>query len=176
MTLKQAQAQDVHRIWGIILQAKQQMRKLNSTQWDDDYPLIETIQEDVAKDYGYILTSDRGDTLAYGAVIFDGEPAYEHIEGKWPNQKPYATLHRLAVADEAKHQGVAGIFIAEAEKLSAQRGILNFRVDTNFDNIYMQKALVKADFVYCGEVVYPRGRRLAYAKIIKNIITQKHAR
>lgn len=167
MTFKKAEQKDVDRIWQIILQAKQQMRALNSSQWGDDYPSIEIILKDISKSYGYVLHNNEGQTVAYGAVIFDGEPAYSSIDGEWSDNNPYVVVHRLAVADEVKRQGLAVIFMQEVEKLSLQRGVRSFRIDTNFDNIYMQKVLVKSRFIYCGEVAYERGQRMAYAKTIQ---------
>ena len=144
------------------------MRSLNSTQWSDDYPTFETILGDIAKGYGYVLRNDERQTIAYGAVAFNGEPAYASIDGEWPDDLPYVVVHRLAVADEAKRRGIAAIFMRETEKLSLRRGVRSFRVDTNFDNIYMQKVLAKSGFVYCGEVAYERGPRMAYAKTIRD--------
>ncbi len=37
--------------------------------------------------------------IAYGAVVFDGEPAYDAIEGAWLTDGEYVVLHRMAVAD-----------------------------------------------------------------------------
>ena len=37
--------------------------------------------------------------IAYAAVVYDGEPAYDAIEGRWLTAGPYVVVHRLAVAD-----------------------------------------------------------------------------
>ena len=167
MTFEKANINDAKRIWQIILQAKEQMRRLNSVQWGADYPTPEIIHNDIAKEYGYVLRNDDQQIVAYGAVVFDGEPAYATIEGEWLDSQPYVVVHRLAVADEAKRQGLAVIFMHETAKLSLQRGIYSFRVDTNYDNLYMQKAIEKSGFVYCGQVYYERGSRMAYAKLLR---------
>ncbi|GHU79476.1 N-acetyltransferase [Bacteroidia bacterium] len=162
---RKAEQGDTERIWQIILQAKEQMRRMNSRQWQDGYPAVENIASDIEKGYGYVLCEDSG-VMAYGAVVFDGEPAYGDIHGKWLTDLPYVVVHRLAVADEVKNRGIATFFMQKVQALAKQKGIGSFRVDTNFDNLYMQKMLFTLDFTYCGEVFYDQNQRRAYEKII----------
>jgi N-acetylglutamate synthase-like GNAT family acetyltransferase len=163
--IRKAEEADVERIWQIILQAKEQMRLRNSVQWQDDYPTVEIITDDIGKGYGYVLSFDNI-VIAYAAVVYDGEPAYGTIRGEWLSDYPYVVVHRLAVADEMKQQGIATLFMQKITDLSREKGIRSFRVDTNFDNLYMQKILVKLGFTYCGEVFYEKKQRMAYEKIL----------
>ena len=156
---------DGDRIWEIILQAKEQMRRENKCQWNERYPAREHISADIANGYAHVLCSG-GKIVACGAIVFDGEPAYRHIRGKWLSDKPYVVVHRLAVADEAKRRGIAAVFMQETAEKSKKRGVFSFRVDTNFDNFYMQKLLMKSGFAYCGEIAYPQGTRMAYEKLL----------
>jgi N-acetylglutamate synthase-like GNAT family acetyltransferase len=163
ITFRKAEAADVERIWQIILQAKEQMRLMNSRQWQDGYPAVENIIGDIENGYGYVLCRENS-VIAYGAVIFDGEPAYDDIHGKWLTNLPYVVVHRLAVADEVKNRGIATLFMRKVEELGRQMEIRSFRVDTNFDNLYMQKILFDLDFTYCGEIYYDKSPRRAYEK------------
>lgn len=163
VTFRSAVEADAERIWQIIRQAKEQMRLLGSQQWQDGYPTLETIAHDIAHGYGYVLCR-QACVIAYGAAIFDGEPAYEAIEGRWMDDDPYVVVHRLAVVDEMKQQGIATLYMEKVEWLSLQKGINRFRVDTNFDNHYMHKMLERLGFAYCGEIQYERGSRMAYEK------------
>lgn len=164
MQFRKATNGDADRIWEIIQQAQVQMRRLNSKQWQNGYPAPANIASDIEQGYGYVLSCE-GRVIAYGAVIFDGEPAYEKLDGKWLSDAPYVMVHRLAVADEAKQRGIAIEFMHRVEELSRSKGIKSFRVDTNFDNYYMLKVLAKLGFVYCGEVVY-RDPRQAFEKLL----------
>ena len=165
MQLDKAKSDDVPRIWTIICQGKEQMRREGSGQWQDGYPARSNIADDIAAGYGHVLRHD-GCVIAYAAVIFDGEPAYGNIDGHWLADQPYATVHRLAVADEMKHRGVATSFMREIENISRARGIASVRVDTNFDNLRMSKILSKLGFVHCGEVTYDTNKRMAYEKLL----------
>ena len=165
-TIKKAETADIERIWQIILQAKEQMRRMNSRQWQDGYPAVETIAADIESESGYVLCEGR-EVIAYAAVIFDGEPAYNDIRGKWLTNQPYVVVHRLAVADEMKNRGVATFFMQQIEEMSKQNNFHSFRVDTNFDNLYMQKILFALDFTYCGEIFYDKNPRRAYEKELR---------
>ena len=165
ITFREAVATDSDRIWQIILQAKEQMRLLNSQQWRDDYPTYEHIVQDIERRYGYVLCQENM-VIAYGAVVFDGEPAYDAIEGKWLTENPYVVVHRLATADEMKRRGIASLFTQKVEELSRRNNVFSFRVDTNYDNFYMLKLLATAKFTYCGKVTYRDEARLAYEKIL----------
>ena len=157
---------DVERIWQIILQAKERMRLRNSRQWQDGYPAEENITGDIDKGYAYVLSCED-EVIAYAAVVFDGEPAYDTIQGTWLSNYPYVVVHRIAIADEMIRQGVATLFMQKIEELSREQGVRSFRVDTNLDNPYMLKIFAKLGFTYCGEVFYDKNQRRAYEKIIE---------
>lgn len=164
-TFRLADETDLGRIWEIIQQAKAQMYREEKQQWDESYPAMEHISSDVDNGYAYVLCNEE-DVIAYGAVVFDGEPMYQSIDGQWLSDNPYVVVHRLAIADQMKQHGIATLFMQEVEKRSAEKGVHSFKVDTNFDNFGMQKVLAKCGFIYCGEITYQRGKRMAYEKLI----------
>ena len=108
----------------------------------------------------------QGNVVAYGAVVFDGEPAYDAIEGAWLTDGDYVVLHRMAVAYGEKGRGVATEFMRRVEAMACGRGTGSMRVDTNFDNRYMLRMLGRLGFVYCGKVRYRSGERLAFEKTL----------
>ena len=150
---RKAEPADAERIMEIIRQAQAQMRALGSLQWQDGYPARTDIDNDIARGYGYVFEkSDAaenpaaaetpqkydkgtvpGGVIAYGAAVFDGEPAYGAIDGAWLTGGDYVVLHRLAVADGEKGRGVAAEFLHRVETLAQERGVKAFRIDTNFD-------------------------------------------
>lgn len=166
-TFRPGTLDDVDRIWEIILQAKEQMRRLGSRQWQEGYPTRQDIVSDVEREFAYVLC-ERGRIVAYGAVSEEGEEAYYHLtEGEWQNDDLYILVHRLAVADEAKGRGMATRFMREVEKMGRKDSLFQFKVDTNFDNHYMISLLEKLGFEYRGKVRYEHGERLAYEKCLR---------
>lgn len=167
MVFRKATKEEIPRIWEIILQAKAQMKRAGSEQWQDGYPTVEIIGNDIEQGIGFVIC-DKERVIAYGAVSFDSEPAYEEIAEKWQGSS-YVVVHRLAVADECKHRGVAHAFFDYTEQYALQKGIGSFRVDTNFDNAYMLRLMKSCHFVYRGEVHYGiRGSRMAFERVMLN--------
>jgi GNAT superfamily N-acetyltransferase len=166
ITVRKAVSSDTERILQIILQGKERMRLRGSKQWQDGYPAFENIADDIDNEFGYVLCADNI-VIAYAAVIFSGEPAYDSIKGNWLSDGPYVVVHRLAVADEMTQRGIATLFMRKIEELSFRNNVFSFKVDTNFDNQYMQKVLTKLGFAYCGEIMYESGYRMAYEKILR---------
>lgn len=156
---------DLPAIMSIMEQAKAQMASEGRRQWDETYPAVEHISADIDFGYGYVVAID-GVVATYGAIVFDGEPAYNEIEGRWLSAEPYVVLHRLAVADKWKSLGLAVRFMREVERRSIAVGVNSFKVDTNYDNLPMKRVLDKLGFIYCGKIHYQKGERLAYEKIL----------
>ena len=76
----------------IIRQAQARMRAAGSSQWQDGYPAPGHISADIGRNRGYVLCKPGVEgplsVIAYGAVVFDGEPAYDAIDGQWLTDEP----------------------------------------------------------------------------------------
>ena len=170
LIFRQAQSCETDRIMQIIRQAQARMHAAGSRQWQDGYPAPGHISADIGRNRGYVLCKPGVEgplsVIAYGAVVFDGEPAYDAIDGQWLTDEPYVLVHRIAVADGERGRGVAAEFMRRVEAMACGRGTGSMRVDTNFDNRYMLRMLGRLGFVYCGKVRYRSGERLAYEKRI----------
>ena len=164
-TFRKAADGDTDGIMEIIGQAVRRMLSEGKHQWDDTYPQRSHIADDIARGCGYVMTCG-GRLAAYGAVVFSGEPAYAGIRGQWLSEGPYVVLHRLTVADAMRGRGVGSRFMAEVERLAAERGVRSFKVDTNHDNTRMRSLLGKLGFTYCGDISYEHGDRMAYEKLL----------
>ncbi|MFM1877993.1 MAG: hypothetical protein RLZZ241_859 [Bacteroidota bacterium] len=163
--LRPATSKDATTIWVIIQQAIAQRKRDGSEQWQNGYPSETTVLEDINKGYGYVLEDNRG-VLAYAAILFENEPAYEEITGAWVSNGPYTVVHRVATADAFKGQGIGLMLMEKIEQLSLSRRIFSIKVDTNFDNIPMLKILDRLQYTYCGEVFFCGDMRKAYEKVL----------
>ena len=128
----------------------------NPTQWWGGYPKRELLESDIEKGELFVYEED-GVLHGVFAFILGEDPTYAYIEdGKWPNSKPYGTIHRLASDGSVK-----GIF----EKCLAfcREKTDNVRVDTHHDNHTMQHLAEKHGFQKCGVIYLKNGDpRLAY--------------
>ena len=165
MYLRQAKQSELAIIWEIIQYAIEQRRLDGSRQWQDGYPNETNIKEDLDNGYAYLVT-DHEDVLAYAAIIFGKEPAYEHIEGKWLTNGDYVVIHRVAASELAKGKGVATKLFQMIEELCLKKNVYSIKVDTNFDNIPMLRILEKLNYTYCGEVYFKGGARKAFEKVL----------
>lgn len=166
IVFRKAKHCDTDRIMEIMQQAKDQMKRLGSCQWNENYPARENIITDIDNDEGYVFEK-AGTVVAYGVISFKEEDVYRQIN-TWTTDDNYLVVHRLAVADEAKRQGLGKRFMLKAEDVARQRGVNFFRVDTKYDNNYMLSIFKSLGFVYKGDVVYRGGEeRLAFEKDLR---------
>ena len=93
------------------------------------------------------------------------EPNYNYIEGKWLQDGKYLVVHRIAIRDNYKGQGLAKIILDETLKLFPN--ISSIRMDTHDDNLSMQRFLTKYGFNYCGTIYLEnKEKRRAYEKLL----------
>jgi GNAT superfamily N-acetyltransferase len=160
---RKATAEEIPQIWIIIQQAIARRKIDGSQQWQDGYPNETVIQQDIAKGIGYVLTD--GDTIAgYAAILFNDEPAYEHLKGTWLSNEDFVVVHRVAISDDYIGKGLAQKIFLFTEDLAIDNNIFSIKVDTNFDNIPMLKILEKLGYTYCGEVTFRGSIRKAFEK------------
>jgi GNAT superfamily N-acetyltransferase len=163
LALRKATISEVPAIWEILQDAIEQRRLDGSTQWQDGYPNELSVKNDIENGYAYVLTENES-ILCYAAIIFDKDPSYENIEGKWLTDGDYTVVHRVAVSKLAKGKGIATKLFESIESLSIENKIYSIKVDTNFDNIPMLKILDKLKYTYCGEVYLRGAARKAFEK------------
>ena len=105
-------------------QAKRQLAGLGLDQWQKGYPSREVWLSDIEEGCTY-LAVDEEKVLGIFAFQTTPDPSYGEIEGKWLTDGPYASMHRVCVADGCKGKGVAGQMFrkgfALAEELAAVR-------------------------------------------------------
>lgn len=163
LSLRKADFSEIPQIWEILQDAIEQRRLDGSKQWQDGYPNELSIENDIKNGYAYVLTENES-ILCYAAIIFDKEPAYDDIEGKWLTNGDYVVVHRVAVSRLAKGKGIATKLFESIEALSLENNVYSIKVDTNFDNIPMLKILDRLKYTYCGEVYFRGSARRAYEK------------
>jgi ribosomal protein S18 acetylase RimI-like enzyme len=167
LNFRKAVEPDISSIMNIIKQAQDYFKKQGIDQWQNNYPNLETILNDIKNKNGYVLLDD--DTIiGTVSVSFDGEKTYRHIyNGKWITNGNYAVVHRLAVDQEFKRRGLATIIMKKTEEICLNRDIHSIRIDTHEENLAMQKLLNKNKFEYCG-IIYLEGgsKRIAFEKIL----------
>lgn len=162
---RKANATDIDIIWEIIQQSIERRRKDGSDQWQNGYPNLQTVESDVEKGFGHVLTVNN-DVAVYVALIFNDEPAYSSIEGAWLTTGEFLVIHRIAVSEKFAGQGLVKKLFDYVEDFVRSQNVQSIKVDTNFDNIAMLKILESKGYSYCGEVVLSGGVRKAFEKVV----------
>lgn len=158
--IRKAKSEDLEDILNIYHYAREYMKKNgNGTQWGNTHPAKYLIEDDIKKGISYVLYDDEG---LYGvfALIYGIDSTYQKIyDGKWEDDTPYATIHRIASNGRKK-----GVF---KESIDFAKGIYNhLRIDTHENNKVMQHSILKAGFNYCGNIITSDNTpRLAYEYI-----------
>ena len=178
--IRQTTVEDIPRLLEIFAIARQFMAGSgNPNQWNADYPSAELLRQDIASGDSYVVLKDcqNGDDAAFmtGETMPDDardggksivatfvlrggdDPTYNFIYGgAWPNDAPYATIHRIA--SSGKQKGI--LHLAMQFALHSYR---NIRIDTHRDNVVMRNAIEKEGFKYCGVIhCWSGDERLAY--------------
>lgn len=167
MEFKQAQIKDIPQIMDIINDAQNYLKNKDIDQWQNNYPNSETLKKDIINNNLYIIV-EKSKIIAVSAIIFNDDPTYNYIEGgEWLSSDNYGAIHRAAVAEEYKGQGIASEIFKHTFELAKKKGIESIRIDTHPDNFAMKQVIKKEKFKFCG-IIYTElgGKRLAYEKII----------
>lgn len=157
MTIRKAETVDISRIMEIYEIARGFMRENgNKNQWINGYPAKEMIENDIQQGNLYVIFDEKGIHGVF-ALIFGEDATYAYIEnGKWPNDNPYGTIHRIGT-DGTIHGAVA------MAKEYALKQVDTIRIDTHADNQVMQHTVKKNGFVECGIIYVEDGSpRIAF--------------
>lgn len=164
MMFRSSNRADIPAIMEIVAQAQSLLRSRGVDQWQDGYPTVDIIAQDIARSESYVL-EDNGVVVAAAVISFAGEVTYNIIDGEWLNDNPYVVVHRLAVRGPALRRGLARQMMLYAETLALERGVEDIRVDTHNDNLAMQSLLDSLGYTLCGKITLLSGApRIAYQK------------
>lgn len=163
ITLREAKIADVSAVMQLIDEAKEFLRQSGSDQWQSGYPAEKDILNDISLHQGFVLTVDEK-IAGYAAVITGEELAYTAIQGAWSNDsRDYVTVHRIALADSYRGQGLSAALFAEIFRQLRAQGYTDFRVDTHAKNKIMQHIFEREGFRRRG-TVWIEGERIAYQR------------
>jgi GNAT superfamily N-acetyltransferase len=165
MVLRNANLSESDIIWEILQQAIAQRKKDGSDQWQNGYPNLQTVHDDINNGNGYVLV-DQGKIIAYAAIIIGIEPTYIDIKGKWLSNENCVVVHRVATEASFKGKGIATQLFLLIEKFCIEKEIFSIKVDTNFDNLPMLRILEKLKYSYCGDIFFNGASRKAFEKVL----------
>lgn len=170
MQIKLSSKNDIPRIIEIIDDAKALLKSLQIDQWQNGYPNVEQIENDIKNGESYVIVNDKNTIMATTMFTTRPEPTYKIIEnGSWiiDETLPYGVIHRLAMAKEFRGLGIAKFVFTELHQKLQNKKIKSLKIDTHEDNLSMQSLIKKMGYQYCGIIHTNYGaKRLAFEKVI----------
>lgn len=156
--IRRALPDDLEEIMALYAAGRARMRESgNTAQWMGDYPPRRMIEEDIRLGNSFVYERN-GALQAVFALIWGADPTYAVIDGAWPDDRPYAAVHRIVARADCPGLGPYCL-----EWCLALCGCI--RIDTHESNGLMRRTLEKCGFTYCGVVICDDGTpRLAYQK------------
>ena len=169
MTIRQANTNDIDALVALFAEARATIAALGIDQWQNGYPSLSVISEDIAKHRSYVVEIDSHIVGTF-VIITDGEPTYDRIfEGEWLTQdsQSYIAIHRVAISVARRGSGISTAILGYAAEMARALGRTSLRIDTHKGNLVMRRMLEKHGFVHCGSIYLENGdHRVAYEKTI----------
>ena len=144
---KLARGEDVSGIMAIIQEAQAHLKILGIDQWQNNYPNLEIISQDI-NDKALFVYVDNGQIVGTMSVYAYDE-VYDSIMGEWLNNNPYKVIHRIALSDSHINQHLIEEMI---NFVFSHFQIKDIRIDTHPLNKPMIRSLERQGFVNCGIV------------------------
>lgn len=147
---------DIDRVMEVLADGRDSLAALGIDQWQQGYPHREAIEADVQWGESFVV-EDNGKIVATCMVSMRGDRNYDQIDGAWltasTSEEPlYATVHRVAVAHDAKGKGLAKFLLASAEHMARRHDCESVRLDTHPGNTPMRTLAQRCGFTECGVV------------------------
>ena len=166
MEFRKSKVEDITEIMRIIKEAQEYFKSKGIDQWQDGYPNEDNLKGDISADESYVMLIDA-EIVGTAAISFRGESTYDKIyEGEWLSDRKYGVVHRVAVSNEFKGQGISHKIMKFSEDKCKELGYSSIKIDTHKENFVMRGLLEKNGFEYCGIILLEDGaERVAYEKL-----------
>lgn len=140
-----ARADEVQAVFDLIMRRVAWMdtvgiRQWNTTKYDERYPLC-YYEKRRQMDELFVLEDTVANSLACVGALF-------HEDGRWPEPAKALYLHHFAAEVGAK--GMGDLFLREAEKYAAQKGMAYMRLDSAVGNAVLEDYYISRGYVEAG--------------------------
>ena len=130
------------------------MQEKGIFQWNEHYPSLERLQDDIRKQELYVLEEGK---MIRGIVVLSPEMDEEYIPIKWltPNSKNLY-VHRLATDPLAWGSGNGRKLMDFAEAFAKEQDYLSVRLDTFSRNQRNQRFYKTRGYKRLGNIFFPK--------------------
>lgn len=134
--IRLAKTSDLKQIWDLRLETTKLLKQRGIDQWQYHLPDQETILNDI-KLHEFYVYEINNQIIGMIAIKSGVEPTYNIIyDGMWSVDRPYLTIHRLAVSKAYLGHQVAEKLMVFAHQLAKDKHLDYIRIDTHEHNKY----------------------------------------
>ena len=155
MNIRKAELMDIGKVIVIYKNAIKAMIDSNLDQWDDIYPAIKILEQDITANQMYVGIID--DKIV-SAVVANTEFDEEYKNGRWKyDNKNFAVIHRLCVNPAYQNKKVGRNTMILTEELLKKEGVQSIRLDAFSLNPYALKLYESLGYQKVGEATWRKG-------------------
>ncbi len=150
MTIRKARQNDLKNIMQMFKSCVSGMIKNNIDQWDESYPNLEIIKNDLRAETFYIAEIN---SKIVGGVNIDRiqDPTYLDID--WRDKtNQFLVVHRLAVKEDEWGKGIGKSLMYFAEELVLKMGLKSIRLDTYSGNPKAMQFYLQLGYSELGKI------------------------
>ncbi len=156
--IRKAVEDDLSRVMEIVAQAVQEMQKEGNDQWDTNYPA----RADFAKDIQEATLFVWDDAGSIQGVLCLGERQPAEYQGVcWQTKEPCFVIRRMAVAMEARRNGIGRGMMAFAQEYALAKGVHDIRTNTYSRNPRMNRLFEACGYTFVGHISF-KGRAFLF--------------
>ena len=146
--IRNAVISDLAQIVEIAESSKLDMHSYGNFQWNEDYPKEKDFIKDITE--GTLFVYDVKGSIA-GLICINRDEPEEYKNVNWSTAKEAFVIHRLAVNNSFRGQGVGYKLINYVKDICIENEISYIKTDTNSLNIKAQGLLRKCGYTFVGE-------------------------
>jgi ribosomal protein S18 acetylase RimI-like enzyme len=132
MRIRKAKISDLGNIMIMYKSCVKGMIANGIDQWNDTYPDIETINQDLEKQ-SYYVAEEKGEII--GGINIDQNQDKTYLDIDWEDKSDsFLVVHRLGVKEEFWNKKIGKDLMLFTEKLVVEKGLKSIRLDTYSGN------------------------------------------
>ncbi len=157
-----ATLEDVPSIWRLIQRCTAQLNQHSIYQWDNTYPTLAILEEDIAFGHAYLVRGAHGMAAAYFALSPKADDGYAYRIDWYAPPPSFWMLHRLCVHPGCQRQGWARALISLAERTTKALGIPCLMLTVFEENTPALRIYQSLGYRPCGQMTFEPHGPLAY--------------
>ncbi|HEY5560486.1 MAG TPA: GNAT family N-acetyltransferase [Clostridiaceae bacterium] len=158
MDIQKSKVEDIPSIMELFNSCVENMRIKGIYQWDNLYPNLEIINQDIYKEQAFSIIINSSEVAT---ITLNQEQSPEYKDITWIGLEPVLVIHRLAVHPNNQKQGLAKSLMTFAEDYAKDKGCSSIRLDAFTENPISLGLYDHLGYKIRGQVYFP-GKSLPF--------------